>query len=132
MLRTRQAPRVAPRAVVDGPRRRRRGAKELTPFPGVVMSLFLKDQWQEWARVWGLAHRPQKGLLARTERVVGERKGLLIRAGWGTRERPGLIVCVRFPLVVGLDRLRQALIDDDTLDALPGKGSAGRKMALER
>lgn len=95
------------------------------------MKLFLKDKWQEWAREWGLAHHPHKGWLYPTEAVVGERKGLLVRVGWGTRERPGLIVCVRFPRVSDLERLRQALMDDDTLDGLPGKGSARRKMALE-
>jgi len=95
------------------------------------MSAFLKDQWQEWAREWGLEHVPQKGLLYRTERVVGERKGLLIRIGWGPRERPGLSTCIRFPRVPAPDRLRQALIADDTLDALPGRGSARRKMELE-
>jgi hypothetical protein len=95
------------------------------------MSLFLKNQWQEWAREWGLAHTPHRGWLYPTERVIGERKGLLIRVRWGTRENPGLIACVRFPRTVDVERLRQALIEDDSLDALPGKGSARRKMALE-
>ena len=95
------------------------------------MTFFLRDKWQEWAREWGLAHHPHKGWLYPTETVVGERKGLLIRVGWGTQEKPGLIVCIRFPRVFDLERLRQALADDDTLDALPGRGSARRKMTLE-
>jgi hypothetical protein len=96
-----------------------------------AMTFFLKDKWQEWAREWGLAHHPHKGWLYPTEAVVGERKGLLVRVGWGTQEKPGLIVCIRFPRVFDPERLRQALMDDDTLDALPGKDSARRKMALE-
>src|SRR5262245_5371415 len=92
--------------------------------------MFLKSQWTEWARDWGLTHGPEKGLFYRKECVVGERKGLLIRAGWGPQENPGLVVWVRFPGVADLDRLRQALIDDVTLDVLPGKGSARRKMAV--
>ena len=95
------------------------------------MAFFLKDKWQEWAREWGLAHHPHKGWLYPTEAVVGERRGLLIRVGWGTQEKPGLVACIRFPRALDLERLRQSLMDDDTLDALPGKGSARRRMALE-
>lgn len=93
--------------------------------------MFLKNQWQEWAREWGLAHYPEKGWLRRTERVVGERQGLLIRVGWGNDQSPGLVTVVRFPRVADPAGIRQALIDDPTLDALPGKGSARRKMAVE-
>ena len=89
------------------------------------MSIFPRSRWQEWAREWGLAHVPQKGWLMPTERVTGERKGLLVRAGWGTRENPGLIVCVRFPRVVDVGRLRQTLKQrngqerDDMITAVP-------------
>jgi hypothetical protein len=96
------------------------------------MSIFLKSRWMEWAREWGLAHVPQKGWLSPTECVTGERKGLLIRAGWGSRENPGLQVCIRFPRVADVERLRQALKADDTLDVLPGKGPARTRMGLER
>jgi hypothetical protein len=95
------------------------------------MSFLLKSRWQEWAREWGLSHDPQKGWLHPNERVTGERKGLLVRVAWGPRERPGLVTCIRFPRVADPERLRQALIADDTLDALPGKGAARRKMVLE-
>ncbi len=95
------------------------------------MPIFLRDHWKEWARDWGLAHYPEKGWIHRTEHVVGERKGLLIRVGWGTDQSPGLIACIRFPRVADPGRLCQALIDDATLDTLPGKGSARRKMAVE-
>jgi hypothetical protein len=50
---------------------------------------------------------------------------------WGGNEDPGLQVCVRFPRSVDLTRLRQSLIDDPTLDSLPGKGAARRKMMVE-
>jgi hypothetical protein len=95
------------------------------------MSLFMKNQWLEWAHEWGLSHHPHRGVFHPTEYVAGERNGLLIRVGWGTREHPGLVVCVRFPKTDDPERLRQALIEDDTLDALPGKGAARRKMTLE-
>ena len=95
------------------------------------MSLFLKNQWQEWAREWGLSHHPHHGFIHPDEFVAGERKGLLIRVGWGSRENPGLVAIVRFPQSADLTRLRQTLIDDDTLDALPGKGAARRRMAFE-
>jgi hypothetical protein len=93
--------------------------------------IFPKSQWKDWARDWGLSHRAQQGWLAATERVAGERKGLLIRVGWGPGEDPGLKVCVRFPRVIEPERLRQALIADAALDTLPGKGAARRKMEIE-
>jgi hypothetical protein len=96
-----------------------------------AMAFFLKNKWQEWAREWGLAHHPHKGWLYPTEAIVGERKGLLLRVGWGSQEKPGLIVCIRFPRALDVERLRSALADDDTLDVLPGKGLARRKMVLE-
>jgi len=95
------------------------------------MSMFLKNQWQDWARAWGFAHHPEKGWLYRTEHVVGERKGMLVRVGWGNDQNPGLITVIRFPRTADLERLRQSLVDDATLDALPGKGSARRRMAIE-
>ena len=95
------------------------------------MALFLKDQWKDWARAWGLAHRPEKGWLYRNERVLGSHKGLLFHVGWGADQSPGLIVTVRFPRVSDPARVRQALIDDSSLDTLPGKGAARRKMALD-
>jgi len=97
----------------------------------LAVSIFLKDQWKDWAREWGLAHVPEKGWIHRTERVVGERKNLLIRVAWGTDQDPGLFVTVRFPRVADTARLRQTLIDDPSLDVMPGKGSARRKMEIE-
>lgn len=94
-------------------------------------AMFLKDRWKDWARAWGLAHQPEKGWIHRTERVLGERTGLLFRVGWGRDENAGLITCVRFPRVSDPERLRQALIEDETLDSLPGRGAARRKMAIE-
>jgi hypothetical protein len=94
------------------------------------VSIFFKNQWQEWAREWGLTHYPHKGWASKNEHVIGKRKGLLIRAGWGADQSP-LIVCIRFPRTANLERLRNALIDDASLDALPGKGSARRKMEVE-
>ena len=95
------------------------------------MSLPFKNQWAQWALEWGLTHVPQKGLMRRTERVLGPRKGLLFRVMWGTDESPGLHACVRFPRVADLDRLRASLIADSALDALPGKGAARSKMEIQ-
>src|SRR5262245_50303672 len=95
------------------------------------MSMLLKDRWQDWAREWGLTHRPETGLLHRTEQVIGERSGLLSKVWWVRDEAPGLTTCIRFPRTVDPERLRQMLIDDASLDALPGKGSARRKMHVE-
>src|SRR5262245_30299922 len=94
------------------------------------MNLFMRNRWQGWARDWGVVHQPQRGILSKNEHVVGEREGLLFRAGWGTDEYPGLTVTVRFPKTVDAQRLRQLLIDDATLDTLPGKGAARRKMGV--
>jgi hypothetical protein len=95
------------------------------------MSVLPRSRWQEWAREWGLAHDPQKGWLHPNERVTGERKGLLVRVGWGPQENPGLVTCIRFPRVTDPERLRQALIADDTLDVLPGQGAARKRMSLD-
>lgn len=95
------------------------------------MSIFQKkSQWQEWAREWGLTHNPHTGWTQNNEHVIGKRKGLLVRVGWGTDDNP-LIATIRFPRTANLERLRNALIDDTTLDALPGRGSARRKMEVE-
>jgi hypothetical protein len=95
------------------------------------VSFFFKNQWQEWAREWGLTHYPEKGWMYRTEHVIGKRDRLLIRIGWGNDRNPGLIACIRFPRSLNLEQVRQALIADAALDALPGKGSARRKMVIE-
>src|SRR5215467_13011352 len=102
----------------------------MTALEGRIMVTFDKDRWKAWAREWGLTHHPQKGLFRRTEHVDGARHGLLLQAGWGTSEYPGLTVLVRFPRSLDTQGLRQRLIDDTTLDALPGKGGARRRMAV--
>ena len=43
-----------------------------------------------------------------------------------------LVTCIRFPRVGDPERLRQALMEDEALNALPGKGAARRKMAIEK
>ena len=91
----------------------------------------LKSKWNDWAREWGLAHYPETGWLRRTERVLGQHRGLLIRVNWGSDQNPGLNVLVRFPKSPNLERVRDALIADAGLDLLPGKGAARRKMKLE-
>ena len=95
------------------------------------MALLLKNQWRMWAQEWGLTHVPEKGWAYRTERVLGARKGLLFRVLWGRDDDPGLHVCIRFPKAPDLERVRAALITDPTLDALPGKGAARRRMELD-
>src|SRR5262245_18233561 len=67
----------------------------------------------------------------RTEWVVGERKDLLIRVAWDTRENPDLITFIRFPRTLNPDRLCQALMNDASLDVLPGKGAGRRKLHFQ-
>jgi hypothetical protein len=95
------------------------------------MAFLLKDQWKTWSQDWGLTHVPEKGWVYRSERVLGMRKGLLFRVLWGKDDDPGLHVLIRFPHTPDLERLREALIQDPALDALPGKGAARRKIELE-
>lgn len=95
------------------------------------MSFLLKDQWRDWAHEWNLSHVPEKGWIYRTERVLGARKGLLVRVLWGRDHDPGLHVCIRFPKPADLERLRAALIADASLETLPGKGAARRKMQAQ-
>src|SRR5690242_3636102 len=97
-----------------------------------AVSIFLKSQWQDWAREWGLTHYPEKGWTIRNEHVVGKRNGLLVRAGWAQERNGILLVTIRYPRTTDLDRLRDALINDATLDTLPGKGKARKKTAIER
>ena len=93
--------------------------------------MFEGNHWQEWAREWGLTHIPQKGKLYRDEGVVGVRNGFLVRANWGGDKGTALIVLVRFPRGQDLARVRDALTADPALEALPGKGAARAKMAIE-
>jgi len=96
------------------------------------VSIFLKSQWQDWAREWGLTHYPEKGWSIRNEHVVGKRNGSLVRAGWAPDRNGILLVTIRYPKTTDLDRLRDALINDASLDTLPGKGKARKKTAIER
>jgi hypothetical protein len=90
------------------------------------MVTFNRDRWTSWARDWGLTHQPQRGLFQRTEAVVGARAGLLLRAGWGDSQYPGLTVTIRFPRTLDVQGLRDRLAEDASLDALPGKAAARR------
>lgn len=90
----------------------------------------LKDKWNDWAAEWGLTHVPEKGVLRRTEGVIGPHGGLLVRIGWGVGRDSLLVTMIRFPKTASSEALRQALIADPTLDALPGKGAARRKMKV--
>src|SRR5262245_8418852 len=95
------------------------------------MAFLLKNQWGTWAAEWGLTHVPERGWLRRTERVLGARRGLLFRVLWGGDEDPGLNVTIRFPRAAEPQRIREQLIADASLDVLPSKGSARRKMTIE-
>jgi hypothetical protein len=63
--------------------------------------------------------------------LIGIRDGRLVEVGWGGQNHACLIVLVRFPRVEEVQRVRQALIADAGLDALPGKGANRRRMARE-
>jgi hypothetical protein len=77
-----------------------------------------------------MAHVPQKGSLTRNEKVAGLHDGVLVNVGWGGDKNASLIVRLRFPKAADVDRLRAALVDDVTLDTLPGKTGARRKLAV--
>ena len=93
------------------------------------MSL-LKSQWNSWAESWKLTHVPEHGWTRRTERLLGVRRGLLIRVMWGTDQDPGLHVLIRFPRLADPSRLRDALVHDTSLECLPASGVNRRKMTL--
>ncbi len=93
------------------------------------MSLVPKSRWTDWARDWGLQHVPQKGWMYRDERIVGLRDGRIVQVGWGGDKNASLVVLIRFPRVENVQGLRDTLIADPALDAMPGKGAGRRKMA---
>ena len=95
------------------------------------MSFLPKDLWSEWAQSWGLTHRRQTGWLERNESVAGERKGFLIQVGWAAEQKGTVVAFIRFPRATDVERIRQALIDDASLDTLPSKGAARRKTKIE-
>lgn len=96
------------------------------------MSFLPKNEWLNWAREWALTHYPQKGWLYRNEHVVGLHGGVLVQAGWGGEKNACLIVRLRFPRTANLENLRNALVADTALDALPGKGAGRAKMTIVR
>jgi len=90
------------------------------------MLTLMRDRWRTWAKSWALTHHPRRGFYQPTEAVTGARDGLLLRAGWGDQQFPGVTVTIRFPRALDVQRLRDALAEDVSLDALPGKGGARR------
>jgi hypothetical protein len=95
------------------------------------MALLVKTEWTQWANAWGLAHHHQRGWLLRNEHVVGAHDGLLIQAGWSGDKNQYLTLRVRFPRRTNLEMLREALIGDAALDALPGHGAGRRKTRID-
>ena len=95
------------------------------------MSLFSKNQWQPWARSWGVSHYPQRGAFGRNEQIAGLRNGYLLQVSWGGDKNATLIVRLRFPMGASLEGIRAALAADPSLDALPGKGKARAKTVIE-
>src|SRR5204863_3382089 len=94
------------------------------------MVTFGGGRWTAWARDWGLAHEQRRSLFQRTEAVTGPRGGALLRAGWGDEQYPGLTVTIRFPRALDVQRLRDLLAEDVSLDALPGRASARRAIKV--
>ena len=85
-----------------------------------------RNRWTTWARAWSLTHRPRSGFFQPIEAVTGARAGLLLRAGWGDQQFPGLTVTIRFPRAIDVQRLRDQLAEDTSLDTLPGRAGARR------
>jgi len=95
------------------------------------VSLLPRNEWQSWAQEWGLVHHPQKGWIYRNEQVVGLYKGVLVQAGWGGENNLSLIVRLRFPRTTNPEVVKQALVEDPSLDSMPGHGAKRAKMAIE-
>ena len=89
-----------------------------------------KGRWTAWAREWGLSCGAHGGIFHRTEDVAGRRNSLLFRAIFGERGYPILTVIVRFPRTNDVQRLRERLADDTTLDALSGKARTRRAVRV--
>jgi len=94
------------------------------------VSFLPKNEWQNWSREWGLTHHPQKGMFYRNEQVVGLYQGILVQATWGGDKNLSLVVRLRFPASQNLERLKQTLVEDASLDALPGGGKNRKKMNI--
>jgi hypothetical protein len=90
------------------------------------MLTLMRDRWRTWAAAWALTHHPRRGFYQPTEAVTGARGGLLLRAGWGDQQFPGLTVTIRFPRALDVQRLRDVLAEDTSLDTLPGRAGARR------
>jgi hypothetical protein len=88
-----------------------------------------KNQWQEWARQWGLVHVPNKGPY-RNEAVAGRRGKTLVRVRWTGEKGIHLNILVRYPASQDAERLRDTLIADASLDVLPDKGKKRPKMKV--
>lgn len=81
------------------------------------MSLFEPNQWEAWAKQWGLMHHSQRGQLVRNEWMIGAHHGYLLRIEWiGGME---FYVLVRFPKQADPAALRERLLNDPALATLP-------------
>ena len=94
------------------------------------MLTLTRDRWKTWAQAWALTHHPRRGFLQPTEAVTGTRSNLLLRAGWGDGQFPGLTLTIRFPRAIDVQRLRDQLADDASLDTLPGRSGARRALKV--
>ena len=94
------------------------------------MPTLTRDRWKTWAQAWALTHHPRRGFLQPTEAVTGARSNLLLRAGWGDGQFPGLTLTIRFPNTTDVQRLRDQLAADASLDALPGRAGARRAIKV--
>src|SRR5215471_17097430 len=94
------------------------------------MLTLTRDRWKTWAQAWALTHHPRRGFVQPTEAVSGARSNLLLRAGWAEGQFPGLTLTIRFPRTVDVQRLRELLAADASLDALPGRAGARRAIKV--
>jgi hypothetical protein len=84
------------------------------------MGIFSKNGWKEWARQWGLTYHAPKFLGSGREWIAGSYRGYLVKAGWLGDRHLEFYAHIRFPKVPDPSVIRQRLLDDQTLAALPG------------
>jgi hypothetical protein len=84
------------------------------------MGMFSKQGWKDWAREWGLIYHAPRFLGSTREWMVGSYRGYLVKAGWLGDRHLEFYVLIRFPKLLDPAVVRQRLLEDVTLAALPG------------
>lgn len=87
---------------------------------GETSHVLVRSQWRAWAAEWGLAHRQQRSLWRRDERVTGAHLGHLVDVYWRGKHGSDLTITVRFPLGQDPSEVRARIACDPDVSAIPG------------